>query len=69
MTYYLLVEKSEDGRWSIQFGDKEKETVEFERDDMAEHRVAKKNLKIIKAKSARQSDCDAAVAKLNGEAR
>lgn len=64
MSYYLLVEKTERFGWSIQFGDKEKESVEFERDDYVRNGISKKNLRVIKAKSARKSDCDAAVSAL-----
>jgi len=65
MTYYLLVEKAEGGEWAIQFGDSDKETVEFERDAYTEQGILKKNLKVIKSASPQQRDCDAAVAKLN----
>lgn len=65
MTYYLLVEKTEGAEWAIQFGDSDKEAIEFERDDYADHGIPKKNLKVIKSASSQQRDCDAAVAKLN----
>lgn len=69
MAYYTLVQRI-DGRWSIQFGDYDRETVAAEREDYKCHydcgeMIRVKDLKIIKTASAHQRLIDAAVAKLN----
>lgn len=74
MAYYTLATKEPDGRWYPQFGDHDKEAVEFERDDMtgrprgSHGYVAKRDTKIIKTRTVRKADVDAAIAALNGGA-
>lgn len=67
MSYYILAEKTERFGWTVQFGDKDKETVNAERDDYVSNGAARKNLKVVTAKSSRKSDCDAAIASLNAK--
>jgi hypothetical protein len=65
--YHSLLERI-DGRWSIQFGDFDREVVRQELEDVHEGVpfVKKKDLKIITT-AENQAAIAAAVAKLNGE--
>jgi len=62
--YYSLLIR-EHGKWSVEFGDYDRETVEFERADILYYSgYGARDLKIIKS-GVSQSSIDAAVAKLN----
>lgn len=55
--------------WGIAFGDYDRETVEQERDDLANGWGApKRAFKIIKTETAKQTEIDAVLAELNGAA-
>lgn len=72
MTYFLLLERSNElpGRpWVLEFGDHDKATVEYEREDYRDRGTPARDLKLVSVKSAHKSACDAAVAKLNGAAK
>ncbi len=64
-TYYTLAVR-ENGYWSEQFGDWDKECVEVELDDYASgfRSFKKKDMKIIKT-NGKQASINAAIAKLN----
>jgi hypothetical protein len=47
MSYHLLLVR-EDGLWTPQFGDHDKECVEFEREDYRDHDIAARDLKIVR---------------------
>lgn len=64
--YYTLIEKADNGFWSIEFGAYDKGDCDAELEDRFEHGVRRKNLKII-ATGPKQPEIDAAVAKLNQE--
>ena len=62
--YFSLLIK-EGGKWRVEFGDYDREAVEFERADILEYSDhGARDLKIIKS-GVSQSAIDAAVAKLN----
>lgn len=61
--YFSLVVK-EDGRWSVQFGDYDRECVESERDDYADRGHKASALRIL-ATADSQAAIDLAVGKLN----
>lgn len=67
--YYILVERSDDSisPWSVQFGDFDKETVTFERQEMIEgyQSIPASRLKVIKVKSAKQAHIDEKIEELN----
>lgn len=69
MAYYtLLVRDNNKDYWITAFGDYDKETVEFERQDYIESYHGfynKKNTKIVKTRTARQSEIDNVLKKLN----
>lgn len=68
--YWTLVCRHElDGRWYVEFGDWEKETVEFEKQTLRDSGVQAKNLKIIKTmtKGDHANEIHFAVNKLNGQ--
>jgi len=66
MAYYLLCERADESQpFAIEFGDSDKATVEAERQDYRDHDKKAKNLRVIKAKTKRQSDCNAAIVLLN----
>ena len=74
MAYYTLVSKRETivcgvfglSQYGIEFGDYDLETVKQELNDMVYcGDVKRKNCKIIKTKTARQSEIDVELAKLN----
>lgn len=70
MAYYTLVTRDHAGAtWFPQFGDYDKEAVVFEQDDYVTGSAMMKrsNTKIIKTKTVRRCDVDAAIAKLNQE--
>lgn len=70
MAYYTLVTRDHAGaKWFPQFGDYDREAVEFEQDDYVHGSagIKKINTKIVKTKTVRRSDVDAAIAKLNCE--
>ncbi len=68
MAYHTLVVK-EQGTWAIHFGDKNREVVKQELEDLCDgfDGPKKKDCKIITTKTMRQSEIDQAVAKLNGK--
>lgn len=63
--YHYLVQR-EGGRWGIQFGDYDRETVEFEREDMKRDYQAR-DLKIITMPKADQALIDAKIEKMNAQ--
>lgn len=66
--YYTLLCRYEiDGLWHVEFGDFDKESVEFERETLRDDGVQAKNLKIIttKAKDDHAHAVHTAVEKLN----
>jgi len=67
MSYYLLIERDTGASpWFVNFGDSDKECVEFEREDVADHGALKRNLKIVKfARVPTQAQIDAKLAELN----
>lgn len=65
-TYYSLLQR-EDGKWSPQFGDYDRETVESERDDYRDHFVKAKDLKIVTTQGHSWAAIQAVCAKLNAE--
>lgn len=68
MAYYtLLIREDKGGPWMIAFGDYDKETVIEERDDYREHFHQKQNMKIVTTRTARQSEIDTVLRKLNHE--
>lgn len=69
MAYYTLVTReTRTSSWTIQFGDHDKDTVVWERADTYQRDHLMGNMKIIKTKSARQSEIDKAIAELNAKA-
>jgi len=66
--YFTLLEKNDDGLWTIEFGAYDKEDCKSELDDRVDHDVRRRNLKIITT-GAKQAEINAAVAKLNRETR
>lgn len=50
MSYFMLYTRDDEGVWSPQFGDRDRECVEFERDDYRDgwQAVKAKDLKIVK---------------------
>ena len=66
MSYYTLLVRDENKPWEIAFGDYDEETVIDERDDYTEgQNYKKKNTKIVRTNTARQSEIDKVVRKLN----
>lgn len=71
MTYFTLVSKSRcvGSQWEIEFGDYDRECVKAEMEDAAYSCAMSDDMgcdwKIIRTKTARQSEITAAVAKLN----
>ena len=63
MAKYHTLAVYEGGRWSPEFGDYDRETVEYEREAL-EPQYRRRDTKIITTSDA-QSDIEAAVAKLN----
>lgn len=61
--YFTLAQRI-DGVWSAQFGDYDRETVEFELEDFVDHDVKRRDLRIVQS-GARAAEVAAAVAKLN----
>lgn len=69
MAYYTLLTRDDPMQdWSIQFGDYDRECVEEERKDSYSS-CKKGNWKIIKTKTARQSEINSCISKLNHEAK
>ena len=66
MAYHTLVVQV-GTRWGIAFGDHDRETVEFEREDYRDRGWRARWIKIITTKTSRQSEIDAAVAALNAK--
>jgi hypothetical protein len=62
--YFTLLERHE-GQWGIEFGAYDRADVEGELQDRRDHDVKKKDLKIVKTKSARTADIEPIVAALN----
>jgi hypothetical protein len=62
-TYFVLAVR-EDGVWAQQFGDYDRETVEFELEDHIDHDVKRRDLKILKTLDT-EAAAREAVAKLN----
>ena len=68
MAYYtLLIRENKTEAWEIAFGDFDKETVQGELEDYRDHDYQKQNLKIVQTRTARQSEIDTIVRKLNHE--
>jgi len=67
MTYYILAQKEAgiEGRWTMEFGDKDKDCVNFERDDYNDHGTPKSRLKVIRLANGRAATITAAIADLN----
>ena len=69
--YYVLLEKQPGERWTIQFSDEDRETVEDERYSYEEYNDAPAGTrpiyKVIAVRNDRQATIDAAVAKLNAK--
>jgi hypothetical protein len=65
MAYHTLLQRH-DGVWGIEFGDRDRETVEAERDDYRDHFIKAKDLKIVTTRTSRSAEIEAIVAKLNG---
>ena len=73
--YYILVCRDTtpagNGEWVMEFGDYDKECVDFERDDciysdrFEQGRNARKNCRVLKVKSANKTAIAEAVAALN----
>jgi hypothetical protein len=61
---YFTLAVREDGIWAPQFGDYDRETVEFELEDYLDHDHKRRDLKIVKS-SVRPADVAAAIARLN----
>lgn len=64
--YYILVVKQE-GRWGVEFGDYDRQTVEQEREDVCYQHDGpqKQNTRVVMAASSKQAAIDTAVSKLN----
>jgi len=68
MAYYtLLIREASFDPWEIAFGDYEKECVQGELEDYRDHDYKAKNLRIVKTRTARQSEIDTILRKLNHE--
>ena len=72
MAYYTLLTRSHstglEYKWFPQFGDYDKETVQLEINDMKAYNKQqgfKEEFKILRTKSARQSEIDKAIENLN----
>lgn len=66
MAYYHTLITREDGIWSPQFGDYDREVVAYEMDDFTEYQgYARQDVKIIRTKTDAQSEIDALIADLN----
>ena len=67
--YWLLLTQDDQPNrpWQIAFGDPDKAIVEAEREDYRDGGWKAKRLRVLKAASMRQSDCDAAVRTLNAK--
>ena len=79
-SYYILVQRSDDGTktgrrtWSPQFGDFDRETVQFELDEYHDQGARKADLRILSCKTIGgkappQSFIDNMIAKLNAESK
>lgn len=68
MAYFTLLTRFDDRRtWGIEFGDHDRGTVQTERDYYRDQGHKAADLKIVKTRTARQREIDAAVAALNAE--
>lgn len=67
--YWLLLTQDDQPNrpWQIAFGDPDKAIVEAEREDYRDSGWKAKRLRVIKAASMRQTDCEAAVRALNAK--
>ena len=65
MTKYYSLMVYENGFWSQQFGDYDKKTVEYERQDYLDHGYKSKDIKIV-VTDEEQTAIEAAVDALNG---
>lgn len=67
MTYYLIVDRDDaTSPWAPQFGDKDRDCVDFELQDMRDHGVRRANLKIVTfPRVPTQRQIDERVAALN----
>lgn len=61
--YYTLAVR-EDGQWTAQFGDYDRETVQAELDDYVDHDYRKRDLRIVQSNDDQASIMNA-VARLN----
>jgi len=67
--YFTLLQRDpNDGKWGIEFGDYDRETVEAERDDYRDHGAKARDLKIVRTDNARTSSIMPIVNALNGKA-
>lgn len=64
MAYFTLLQRHE-GQWGIEFGDKDKATVESERDDYRDHFIKAKDLKIVTTRTSRNAEIVAVATKLS----
>jgi hypothetical protein len=70
--YFLLVEQAPDGKWSVQFGDHDAETVKLEREDRrySDRYLPKADrhgpMRLLRSANASQTACNAALEALNG---
>ncbi len=65
MAYHTLLARHDDGQWGIEFGDRDKETVQGEMDDYRDHGHKHKDLKIVTTRTCRTAEIEAIVTKLN----
>lgn len=68
MAYYTLLQRYE-GVWGVEFGDRDKATVEAERNDYRDHFVKAKDLKIVKTPTSRYAEVAPIVKALNERAK
>jgi hypothetical protein len=66
MAYYILAMR-EGHTWGIEFGDYDRETVQYELEDYRDgsQSIPAKNLRIIRCADARQTTINLAIVKLN----
>lgn len=65
--YLLMIRQGDCAEWFQEFGDFDRETVQYELEDYRDHDYRAQDLKIIKAPSAKPKDCQAAIARLNAK--
>jgi len=68
MAYYtLLCRETKNDPWEIAFGDYDRNTVTEEAEEYSCHEYQKQNLRIVTTRTARQSEIDTILRKLNHE--